>query len=202
MGRKQKRSWQYILLFPAVCLIVLNMISGCRPRINGQDLPSLPVHTAVADVAPPDQENTAILRKAEERLLDQADALLKSGKVGEALTSLAKAISCCTGHPSQRASDLIALALAHPRYRADIPDHMDGCLQPLLAALPMTDCGQTTGCLLAALNEMSAQEIEIEKLKKKIRSQVETITTLKEQITRMKAVDLEFVRPEPAAEVP
>jgi hypothetical protein len=34
MGRKQGKSWQYILLFPAACLIVLNGTAGCRPSLE------------------------------------------------------------------------------------------------------------------------------------------------------------------------
>jgi hypothetical protein len=71
-------------------------------------------------------------------------------------------------------------------------------------AVPGPDLGDgpATGCWVAALSELSAKEIEIQRLKETIHSQEETIQTLKQQITQMKAVDLELVQPEPAGEVP
>jgi hypothetical protein len=156
MGRKHNRLRQYILLFPAACLIVLNMISGCQLPAKG---PAPPQQLDQSGNVPGTTEN---LKQLEGRLLDQADAFMKRGEVEQALQAVARAISCCEGQYPGRAADILG----------------------------------------AASSEMSARETEIQRLGNTVRSQAGTIQLLKEQIARLKAVDLELVQPEAQGEVP
>lgn len=114
MGRKHKRLWQHILLFPAACLIVLNMISGCQlPAKGPEPLQRLDQSGNVSETKPiQDQDTTATanLQQVEGRLLDQADAFMKRGEVDQALQVVAKAISCCEGQYPGRAADIIGAA--------------------------------------------------------------------------------------------
>lgn len=166
MGRKHKRLWQYILLFPAACLIVLHMISGCQLTAKGPEPPQRLDQSGNVSVIRPvqgqDTSATENRQQLEGRLLDQADAFMKRGEVDQALQAVAEAISCCEGQYPGRTADIIG----------------------------------------AASSEMSARETEIQRLRNTVRAQAGTIQLLKEQIARLKAVDLELVPPEPTGEVP
>jgi hypothetical protein len=166
MGRKHNWLRQYILLFPAACLIVLNMISGCQLPAKGPATPqqldqsgNVPGTNPVQGL---DSTATENLKQVEGRLLDQADAFMKRGEVEQALQTVARAISCCEGQYTGRAANILG----------------------------------------AASSEMSARETEIQRLRNTVRAHTGTIQLLKEQISRLKAVDLELVQPETTGEVP
>lgn len=164
MGRKHKRLWQYILLFPAACLIVLHMISGCQlPAKGPEPPPRLDQSGNVPGTRPvQSQDATEKLELPEGRLLDQAEAFMKRGEIVQALRAVAEAMSDCEGQYPGRAADIIG----------------------------------------AASSEMSVRETEMQRLRNTVRAQAGTIQLLKEQIARLKAVDLELVPPEPTGEVP
>jgi hypothetical protein len=202
MGRKQQKLWQYILLFPASCLTILIVITGCQvsvkhPGVSQQYEPDqLPETRSDMDIV----TNPGML---ETRLLDQADESIKNGEIVKALQSVSEAISCCSqGYISNRTLVTLQNIQAHPDYRLGNHDHAVSCLRKLEATFPGYGYNPTTGCRQIGLSEMPDQETEIQKLKETIRSQEEIIQTLKKQLAELKAVDLELVQPEPAVEAP
>lgn len=202
MGRKQKKLWKHILLFPATCLILLNAIIGCQQSVERtvlpvqQDqLPELSRKTSAIDTA-------TKLEEMEAQLLDQADALIKNGEVINALQYVADSISCCEGHFSGRAFDILRTALAHPDLKPDNYTNAVRCLGQMEEGFPKFGYGLDTGCWVTALGEMLAMEINSQRLKDIIRSQDRRIKTLIKQIEQLKAVDLEPVQPESTVEVP
>lgn len=202
MGRKQKRLWKYILLFPAACLILLHAITGCQLSVENPDLrPRQDQQGELSEISA-GLDTTSELDQLETQLLDQADASMKDGEVVQALQSVADAISCCKGHSSDRALDIITIALAHPNYRRYNHDHSISCEERLDAAFSKLGYGPTTACWLAALSELLATETENQRLRFTIESQERKIQILRKQIAQLKAVDLEFVQPESAVEVP
>ncbi|MCP4340472.1 MAG: hypothetical protein GY799_16680 [Desulfobulbaceae bacterium] len=202
MGRKQKRLWKYILLFPAACLILVNMIVGCQmsvehPDLSGrQDPPGDLLGTTLA------KDTAANLALLEALILDQADASLENGEIAEALEYVALAISCCNEQYSGRALEIVGMSLVHPNYRLDNYGHADNCLRRCEAATPSSGDGAITACWVTALSELLAKETENQTLRDTIGSQKRRIQTLKKQISQLKAVDLELVQPESAIEVP
>ena len=196
MGRKQKRSWQYILLFPAACIIILNVLGGCRPTIPSPELPPFQDQPDQFPETPSNQESAVSLKALENRFLDQAEASLKRGNASESLYFVAEAISCCNGEFSDRALTIIRAALAHPSLRLKNPVQATGCLQSLEAAVRGAGYGPVAGCWLATLSELSARDAEIKKQRITIRTQTDIIEALKKQIEKLKAVDLELVQPE------
>jgi hypothetical protein len=202
MGRKQKKFWQYILLFPASCLIVLIAITGCQVSVE---------HPGVSQQHEPDQlpktrSGRDIVTNPgtqEARLLDQADESIKNGEIVKALQSVSEAISCCSkGHISDRTLATLQNIQAHPDYKLRNHDHAVSCLRKLEATFPRYGYDPTTGCRQIGLSEMPTQETEIQNLKETTRSQEKIIRTLKKQLAQLKAVDLELVQPEPAVEAP
>jgi hypothetical protein len=201
MGRKQKKLWQHILLFPASCLIILNVIIGCQVPVEP---PGLPQQQIEAGKLPEtrSKDTATNLDRLEAQLLNQADESIKNGEIIEALQLVAQAISCCKGQLSGRTSNTIRIILAHPEYRLDNQDHALSCLRQLEAKFPKPGYDPTAGCWLTGLSEILTKETKIQKMKNTIRSQAETIQTLKKQTAQLKAVDLEPVQPETAVEVP
>lgn len=202
MGRKQKRLWKYILFFPAVCLIILNILTGCQLSVDNSDL--LPQHDNQGDLS-----NISLVKDApskqdilENQLLDQAEASLKGGKLAPALRFVAQAISCCDGHSSDRALNIIERVLTHPENGCNDYNHCMDCLKQLEAAFPKSGYGSTTGCWLVALSEMLDTKNENRVLRNIVGKQKRKIQRLESQLSQLKAVDLELVQPESALEVP
>jgi hypothetical protein len=194
MGRKQKKLWQHILLFPASCLIILNVIIGCQGLLERSGFPQRQNEAG---------KDTAInLDRLEAQLLNQADESIKNGEIIEALQLATQSISCCRGQLSDRTLNTVRTILAHPEYRLDNQDQALSCLRQLEATFPEPGNSQTTGCWLTGLSELLTKETKIKKMKNTIKSQAETIQTLEKQIEQLKAVDLEPVQPETAVKVP
>lgn len=114
MGRKHERLRQHILLFPAACLIVLNMISGCQLPAKGpepsQQLDQSGNVSGTMSVQGQDSTATENQQQLAGQLLDQADAFMKRGEVDQALQAVAEAISCCEGQYPGRAAEIIGAA--------------------------------------------------------------------------------------------
>jgi len=138
----------------------------------------------------------------ENQLLDQAEASLKGGKLALALRFVAEAISCCDGHSSDRALNIIESVLTHPKNRSNDYNHCMDCLEQLEAAFPQSGYGSTTGCWLVALSEMLDTKSDNRALRNTVGKQKRKIQRLENQISQLKAVDLELVQPESALEVP
>jgi hypothetical protein len=167
--------------------------------------PDLPQQQNEAGKLPeslPGKDPAANFNRLEAQLLNQADESIENGEIAEALQLVAQAISCCKGQLSGRALNTIRIILAHPQYRLAERDHAVSCLRQLEATLPKSGYSPAAGCWLTGLSGMLTKETKIQKLNNTIRSQAETIQTLKKQIAELKAVDLELVQPETAVEVP
>ncbi len=202
MGRKQKKLWKHILLFPAICLIVLNVIIGCRQSVERPDLSVQQAQPDTLPKIPSGQEHATKLDRLEVQLLDQADASMKNGEVVHALQSVAESISCCEGHFSARAFGIIETALAQPDGNVDTSVNAVRCLRRMKDAVTKFGYGPETGCWVTALSEMLAIDAENQRLNDIIRSQDKEIRTLTKQMEQLKAVDLEGVQTESAIEVP
>ncbi len=204
MGRKQKKLWKHILLFPASCLILVNVITGCQQSIEHPDLSVRQGQSSELSGTLPAQDSTTELAKMEDQLLDQADALMKSGEISGALQAVAESMFCCEGRFSGRAIEIIKTALAHSDYKSASSANGIRCLRRMEEGVAKSGYGPgpDTGCWLTALGEVLAIENKNQRLKDIIRSQDQKIKTLIKQIAQLKAVDLEPVQPESAIEVP
>lgn len=199
MGRKQKRSGQYIFLFPAACVIIVMVLGGCRPAASPPELPPGREQAGRLSMTEVNPESAAGLKSLEDRLLNQADEKLGRGDASAALRFAAEAISCCNGEFAERALQIIRAALDHPSLRLENPAHAAGCLQRLQAAARGAGYAPVAGCWVASLPELSAREAEIRKLRNTIRARTDRIQSLNRQLEQLKAVDLELVQPEQPA---
>ena len=201
MGRKQKRLWKYILFFPVACLTLLIIISGCQLSLENANFPPQEKHSGQSKNSQ-GHYTVSKMDKLENQLLDQADASLKDGKLSLALQSVAKAVSCCNGHSSDRALNIIGRVLAHRNSRIKDKNYSMDCLKQLEAEFPETGDGATTVCWLRTLGELLDEKIKNQGLRRTVGSQKRKIKQLTEQIAQMKAVDLELVQPKAVVEVP
>lgn len=202
MGRKRKRFWQHILFFSAACLIILHLITGCRPTVEQPDLQGEQGGIAGPSDSIEVPEMAAQLMQLEESLLDKAEVSLQKGDIPEALQSISEAISCCEGQYAARAFDLIEMALVHPDNKRVKLDNAQVCLQQAENQFTKSGYGINTSCWVIALSDMLAKADENRKLKNKVYSQKQEVKTLKKIIERLKAVDLEPMQEEIAVEEP
>lgn len=171
MGGKQNRCRQHIFLFPAACLIYFILMTGCR--------------TASGPLAGGPSPRTDQL---EAQLLDQAEACLKSKDYAGTLKRVDQAICCCSGRYSKRALHILEATLAAPNNPVDAHHRAIRCFKSLDSSSSDSMTGPAARCWAAALNEVIANEAEIQELKM-------TIQKLKRQIEQLKAVDLESQTP-------
>jgi hypothetical protein len=173
MGSKQKRRGQHILLFPAACLISLILTTGCRTAVE-----------------PSKEGIDSRLDQQETLLLDRAESLLLQKNYAGAMDSVDQAIACCNGRSSERALRILETALTDAGNPMDADSPSIRCFKQLQGSLPDSVSGPAVRCWAITLNEVLADQAEIQKLKNTIRS-------LKKQIEQLKAVDLEPETPKP-----
>jgi len=221
MGGKRKRPRQYILLFPAACLMLLVTAVGCRMAIERPAFPDHPGPGAKApsektpsstpdepgdlpqpSVQPLEPSPTTHLARLETQFLDRAAILLQKGQTEEALASVGKALTCCEGRFSDRALQILADALARSNSAADRHGEAFACFPRLESAFPDAVYGPAAQCWAATLNALFVKDAQIQKLSHTIRIQKKRIEGLEKQIEQLKAVDLELESPKPSMGVP
>jgi hypothetical protein len=202
MGGKRKRQRQYILLFPAACLLLL-MMAGCGPLIEPHALPDRKDQSSPVPVDSEKEAPSARHGQPEaQHLLDQAEVFLEKGKPANALAVIEKVIVCCEGQFPERTLRIMTDALTSPDSHEGRRNEMIQRFLQLEASSPASVYGPAAGSWVAALKEVLAKETEIRNLKQTIQSQKRQLQVLERQIEQLKAVDLELESPDHVDEVP